>query len=233
MIDSELNSLKAMIARAEKLVAELGAAYDHDLQAQNVSLEALNITHEIVEKCSNVLDQAMTLFFNRKIAPLLVKLPKRGGYFPVARNEDSYRSTMGVWNASDLQTLSPELDAKLRSLQPFSAEENVIYARIRELANKKHTSLVPQVRQEQSRVSVARAGSGGVSWGPGVTFGGGVSVMGAPIEPQTQMPAHNHGIDVSKEIWVNFLFKEGGENALAFCRQAPLATDRVLDVLFG
>ncbi|WP_424967913.1 hypothetical protein [Dinoroseobacter sp. S375] len=89
MTDTDLSNLTAMIARAEVLVTDLKAVYERDLQAQIVSVEALNITHEIVEKCSNVMDQAMTLYFNRTIAPLLIKLPRRGGYFPAARNEES------------------------------------------------------------------------------------------------------------------------------------------------
>lgn len=233
MADTDLKNLRAMIARAEELVAQLKAVYERDLRAQVVSLDALNITHEIIEKCSNVMDQAMTLYFYRTIAPLLTELPSRGGYFPAARDEQSYRSSMGRWNATDLQDICPEADTKLRSLQPFSARKNEIYARIRDLAAKKHTSLEPQVRQEQRRVSVTRAGSGSVSWDAGVRFGEGVSIMDVPIDPITQLPAHNQSIDVSEEVWVSFNFEKSGEDAWALCKQAPPATNTVLNVLFG
>lgn len=233
MTDSKIEVLESMVARAEKLVAELETICDRDLQAQDVSNEVLNITHEIVEKCSNVLDQAMTLYFERNIAPLLTKKPKRGGYFPAARDEESYRSTMGQWRASKLDELAPELDAKLRSLQPFSDQTNVIYARIRELASKKHTSLEPQMKQKRREVSVTRPGAGSVTWGPGVKFGSGVRIMGVPIDPHTQMPAHSRGIDVSEMTWVSFHFKEGGEDSLEFCRQAPTAIRHALKVLFS
>ena len=232
MTDSKIKTLESMVARADILVAELETICERDLQAQDVSDEILNITHEIVEKCSNVLDQAMTLYFERNIAPLLTEKPKRGGYFPAARDERSYRSTMGQWKASNLDKVAPDLDAKLRSLQPFSAESNIIYARIRELASKKHTSLEPQVKHERRQVSVTRPGAGGVSWRAGVRFGHGVSVMGVPIDPHTQMPAHNRGIDVSEVTWVSFHFKYGGEDSLAFCRQAPKAARHVLKTLF-
>lgn len=223
-----------MVGRAEKLLHELEQVYSRDLDAKHVSPEALNITHEVIEKCSNVLDQAMTLAFEREIKPRLTEQPKRGGYFPAAADEQSYRSTLGQWKAADLGTLVPELDRKLRSLQPFTDSSNVIFSRIRELANQKHTGLTPQVRHEQQRVSVTRPGQGGgVSWGPGVRFGPGVSVMGVPIDPRTQMPAHTQGINVAVERWVSFRLEEGGEDALGFCRNAVDAARRAVATMFG
>ena len=220
-----------MIARAERLLVELQGVYERDLEAKQVSDEALNITHEIVEKCSNTLDQAMTHVFNKHIAPVLAEKPKRGGYFPAAKDEPAYRSALGQWNASKLDELVPELDGKLRSLQPFTSESNAIYARIKELAARKHTGLVPQVRSEQRRVNVERPGSGSVSWGPGVTFGGGVSVMGVPIDPNTQMPAHNNGVNVTVETWVSFHIEGGGENAIPFCKSALDAVRRAVQTM--
>ena len=101
------------------------------------------------------------------------------------------------------------------------------------LANKKHASLEPQVRKVQRRVNVTRQGQGGVSWGPGVTFGSGVSVMGAPIDPLTQLPVPTAGVDVAIEKWVSFHFKEGGEDALIFCQAAIQAARRAVQTLFG
>lgn len=216
--------LDSMIQRAEALLGELEIVYTRDLKAHDVSAEALNITHEVIEKCSNILDQAMTLAFETEIKPKLATPPKRGGHFPAATDEQSYRSTLGQWHAADLDVLVPDLDQKLRSLQPFSNVSNTIFARIKALASKKHSGLAPQVRKEQRRVSATRQGQGVVSWGPGVTFGAGVSVMGTPIDPRTQLPIPTAGLDVAVETWVSFHFKEGGQDALMFCRSAVQAT---------
>lgn len=223
--------LNSMIQRAETLLAELERVYTRDLKAHEVSAEALNITHEVIEKCSNLLDQAMTLAFDIQIKPKLITLPKRGGYFPAANDEQSYRSTLGKWNAANLDVLVPDLDQKLRSLQPFSNVSNTIFARIKVLASKKHTGLAPQVRKEQRRVNVTRQGQGKVSWGPGVTFGAGVSVMGVPVDPRTQLPIPTAGMDVAVETWVSFHFKEGGEDALIFCRAAVHATRHAVQTI--
>jgi len=232
MADQQIALLESMIGRADRLLSELEQIYRQDLNAKQVSPDALNITHEVIEKCSNVLDQAMTLAFEREIKPKLSEQPKRGGYFPAANDELAYRSALGQWKAADLDQLAPNLDSKLRSLQPFTNGTNAIFARIRELANKKHTGLTPQVRHEERRVNVTRPGQSGVSWGQGVTFGGGVSVMGVPIDPRTQMPVHTQGINVTVETWVSFRLQVGGEDAMSFCKLAVQAVRRAVKTLF-
>lgn len=234
MTGGNFDQLSSMIDRADKLLAELEGVYRRDLAAKDVSAEALNITHEVIEKCSNVLDQAMTLIFNSQISPLLTTQPKRGGYFPVAKDEQSYRSTLGQWNASNLGDILPSIDEKLRALQPFTSGNNAVYLRIRELANKKHTELTPQKRAERQRVNVNRPGMGGVSWSrSGVRFGAGVQVMGVPIDPHTQMPVPSSQVEVTVETWVSFHLSDTGEDALAFCRSAIAGVRRVVQTLFS
>lgn len=230
LADDRIELLESMVRRAGQLSRELEAVYNRDLAAKSVSVEARNLTHEVIEKCSNIMDQAMSLCFERDIKPV-VPNPLERGYFPTATDEQSYRSSMGKWGAADLSVIAPAVDAKIRSLQPFASPQNTIFARIRSLANKKHTSLAPQKRVESKRVNVTSPSGGGVSWGPGVTFGPGVSVMGVPIDPRTQMPAHSRGIDIKVEVWVSFEFEEGGENALVFCKSAVSAAKRVIDTL--
>jgi hypothetical protein len=233
MVDQQIRLIESMIDRAANLLDELERIYERDLASQNVSDDALNLTHEVAEKCSNTLDQIMTLVFEREIKPLISKHPKRGGYFPAAADESSYRSSLGHWNAADLDVLSAITDQKLRSLQPFTKTENRIYARLKLIANRKHTGLSPQKRHEQQRVNVTSPSGGSVSWGPGVTFGAGVSIMGVPIDPRTQMPAHTNGINVAVEKWVSFHFDDNGEDALAFCRESVKATRCAFRVLLN
>jgi len=227
----QIDLIESMLTRANMLVSELEQAYHHDLEAKKVSDEARNLTHEVLEKCSNILDQTMTVFFEHEIKQYLTELPKRGGYFPTAKDEKSYRSSLGQWKASQLAMLAPMLDAKLRSLQPFADPKNVIFSRMRDLANRKHTGLAPQKRSEDRRVNVASAGGGSVTWGQGVTFGSGVSVMGVPIDPRTQMPAHTQGISVKVEKWISFHFDDNGDDALSFCQESVRAARRAVETL--
>lgn len=231
--EEQVDLIRSMITRAGVLLTEQENAYRSDLEGQHVSANARNLTHEVLEKCANVLDQAMTVFFEYEIKPLLDEMPKRGGYFPTARNEQSYLSSLGQWNAKGLRSFAPELDAKLRSLQPFENPANEILARLRDIANKKHTGLAPQKKLVDKRVTIDRPGGGSVSWGSGVIFGPGVSVMGVPIDPRTQRPVHTDGINTTEEKWISFHFEDGGEDALKFCRDSLQATSRAVKTLLG
>ena len=228
----QITLIKSMISRAGRLVRELEEIYQRDLGAQGVSAEARNLTHEVLEKCSNILDQSMSVLFEHEIRPNIAQPPKRLGYFPCAQSEHSYRTTLGQWGAPDLNELAPSVDAKLRTLQPFASQRNQIFARIRELANKKHTSLAPQRRVEEKRVNVSSQGAS-ISWNPSaVRFGSGVSVTGARIDPRTQMPVPTQGVNVKEVTWVSFHFEDGnGENALSFCKDAISAVEHAVDVL--
>jgi len=52
----------------------------------------------------------------------------------------------------------------------------------------------------------SKQGGGSFSWRPGVTFGSGVSVMGVPIDPRTQMPVPNNTTTTTIITWVDFKF---------------------------
>jgi hypothetical protein len=217
-----------MITRADKLLVELQQAYDACLKTQSVSEEALNITHEVIAKCSDALDQIMHTTWESRIAHKLQKLPKRGGYFPAASDEQSYRSTLGQWNMTNLEEIDPEFDRILRSYQPMTNEKNKWISQLRDLANKKHTGLVPQKRYEEVRTRVERGG-GAISWSSGVRFSGGMRVLGVPIDPRTQLPIPMADTKVTREIWVSFYLEGTQINALPFCQYAVSATKKIID----
>ena len=79
--------------------------------------------------------------------------------------------------------------------------------------------LTPQTKTETKRVTVSR-GDGSVSWGSGVTFGRGVSVMGVPIDPATQMPVPNNIVETKVENWISFLFEGSDINVLWLCKKS-------------
>ncbi len=82
----------------------------------------------------------------------------------------------------------------------------------------KHQALTEQTRH----VTVSRGGSS-VSWGPDVTFGAGVSVVGVPIDPKTQMPVANTEV----VIWVDFRFKEIDQLVLPFVATSIQNVDKL------
>jgi hypothetical protein len=90
----------------------------------------------------------------------------------------------------------------------------------------KHQALVEQSRTETRQVTVS-SGSGSVSWGPGVKFGSGVSVMGVPIDPKSQMPVPNTDTKTEVVIWIDFRFHEIDESVLSFIDASIANVDKL------
>lgn len=83
----------------------------------------------------------------------------------------------------------------------------------------KHGDLVEQTRVEVKETKVTGQG-GGVSWGTGVTFGPGVSVLGVPIDPRTQLPVPHPSVRVEQITWVDFQFAGISVSALGLLKKA-------------
>jgi hypothetical protein len=84
---------------------------------------------------------------------------------------------------------APAIVATIEAIQPYNAPW---LGKFNKLNNhNKHQDLVEQTRSEARHVTVSK-GSESVSWGPGVTFNSGVSVLGVPIDHRTQMPVPNN-----------------------------------------
>ena len=94
----------------------------------------------------------------------------------------------------------------------------------------KHQDLVEQTRYEARHVTVSK-GSGSVSWGPGVTFGSGVSVLGVSIDHRTQMPVPNNVVQTEVVTWVDFRFSEVDESVLDFVEESVKNTTKIFKAL--
>ena len=149
-------------------------------------------------------------------------------YFPAAKDEQSLRTSLGQWRLIDIEQKDPTFASVVRRWQPLSDPQNEWIASLRKLAANKHISLVPQRTQTERRVVVSDGRGNSVSWGAGVTFGRGVSVLGAPINPESQMPITTPGVDARVEIWVRFHIEGTNLNALTFCKDCVSHTKAVV-----
>ncbi|WP_203290934.1 hypothetical protein [Maricaulis parjimensis] len=213
------------VDRAEELLSELRVEFDSCLARRDVSDRALILTHEIFERCSNAMDQVMFLAWSQRVKPMLtdIEIEKAKVYFPVAKDEHSLASTLGRAKCGDLGVRDPEFYALLLEYQPYLNPKKV-FQTLRDLANAKHRGLIPQTRTETREVRVSAPSGGSVSWGPGVTFGAGVSIMGVPIDPSTQLPVPNDVVRTEVVTWVSFLLEGTDLNALAVCERAVSET---------
>ncbi len=213
-------NFSSQISRAEELLSNLEQSLNKDLTKQDISNRTLNLTQEVLLKIRYLLDQAMYKFFEKRYLPKLSEREAKSArvYFPIVSKKEDIKSVLGRAKMADLETDNPDFYKFIESVQPYSKNYEWL-KRFSKFANEKHIRLTPQTKEMARRVTVTR-GKGSVSWGPGVTFGRGVSVMGVPIDPATQMPIPNKEVETKVEKWVSFLFEDSDVNVLWLCRKS-------------
>lgn len=212
--------IQSQLNRAKELLQELENACNTDLQAKDVSGKTKNLSQEVLLKVRHLLDQSIYKFFEKHYLPNLLEADKKSAkvYFPIVSKKEDLKSIFGRAKIGNIETNHPDFYKFIDSIQPYNPE----YLWLKHLANyasEKHIRLTPQTKTETRRVTVSRGG-GSVSWGPGVTFGSGVSVMSVPIDPATQMPVPNNIVETKIENWVSFLFEGSDVNVLGLCKKS-------------
>jgi len=220
--------IQSQLNRAKELLAELENACNADLQAKDVSGKTKNLSQEVLTKIRYLLDQSIYKFFEKHYLSNLFESDKKSAkvYFPVVSKKEDLKSVLGRAKMGDLEISYKDFYKFIDSIQPYNQD----YLWLKHLANyasEKHIRLTPQTKTETKRVTVSRGG-GSVSWGSGVTFGGGVSVMGVPIDPATQMPVPNNIAETKIENWVSFLFEGSDVNVLWLCKKSVEDGEKII-----
>jgi len=198
---SKFNDVNAVLKKAKTTLDLVEQKYNESLHDKEISSELLVEIKDYLGNLRSSLD-----YLRNKVSKY---------NFPICKTEKEFE------NATT--DLNDNLKIAIKKWQPFQNNQWIEWFNI--LNNKsKHITLIPQKRKEDIRVTVSSPNNGGsVSWGSGVTFGGGVSVMGVPIDPQTQMPIPNNIIKTEKIIWVSFEFEHenlpNGISALPFLKE--------------
>ena len=214
-------------------IANLLKEYESSLSKKSVSAKASNLTHRICVELRNTLDRIAYRYWNLKIAPSLSDVDRESAssriYFPAGGKQQSMDATLGAWGWSSVGANHQPLFDYLLSQQPFTSPDNKWLSILYDLSKQgKHIDLVPQKRFEEHKITVSAPGGGSVTWGPGVTFGSGVSIMGAPVDPRTQRIVPTPGVTEKIETWVNFLIDGHNVNAMGFCKEAHLKTRKII-----
>ncbi len=197
---SKFNDINAVLKKAKTTLDFIEKKYNGALHDQEISAELLVEIKDYLGNLRSALD-----YLRNKVSKY---------NFPICKTEKEFE------NATT--DLNDDLKNAIKKWQPFQNNQWIEW--FNTLNNKsKHITLIPQKRKEDVRVKVSSPNNGGsVNWGSGVTFGGGVSVMGVPIDPQTQMPVPNNIVKTEKTIWVSFEFEHenipNGISALPFLK---------------
>lgn len=119
-------------------------------------------------------------------------------------------------------------------MQPFADKKNDWLRILNDLAvASKHIDLVPQKRITEQRITVSSPNGSTVSWGQGVTFGSGVHIFGAPVNPTTQRIIPTTGVIEREETWVSFLIEGYSVEPLAFCKDAAREVRTISNFMKG
>lgn len=211
--DEEMNRQKSVEALINKSKKDL-EALKKDYQA---SLEHKAISEELKIDIKNIFENLRSCFdyIAHDVFEACVTGNQPGKlYFPIRQSKKEFDQAINK-DFPRLQASNPDVYNILESVQPYQDDW---LSKFNRLNNKnKHQDLEEQTRTESRHVKVSSPNGGGsVSWGPGVTFGSGVSVMGAPIDPNTQMPIPTNQVKTEVVIWVDFKFRDNGESVLPF-----------------
>ncbi len=215
-------NIKATLDRADKFIADLRREYDDCLTRKEVTSSVLDLTHIVCERLRSVLDRLANRYWQLHISPSLTADQRKRAkvYFPVTRDEQSFKSVMGMWKCQDIATTHAELQTFLLSKQAFSDAAFANLPILGDLTNAgKHVDLVPQVEHQQiTRIEVIGPTGRSASYNPSKTsFGSNVTLVGAPIDPATQRIVPTAGVEERLEIWVKFLIKDFDVDGLVFC----------------
>ncbi len=222
-------NLSASLDRADELLKELLAEYDRSLRSKEVSTRAVQLTHEVCERLRSVLDRLVRRYWDLRVAPALSADDKKAAtvYFPIASDQNGFDSILGRWRWKGVRAQHQPVYDYLLARQPFANANNAWLTVLNDLAVQgKHIDLVPQVRQESKRITVAQTQGGGtVSWDPSsVKFGSGVFIHGVPVDPATQRVVPHPSVEERIETWVSFNIQGHGVNAAGFCQEACHST---------
>ena len=202
-------SIEALLKKARADFARLKDEYKASLHEKHVREDLKVSIKNIFENLRSCLDYLANDTFETHCAGS--KRPDRL-YFPIRATVHEFGAAVAK-DYPALQAAAPKVYGLLEGAQPY---RDPGLGQFNKLNNhNKHQDLVEQSRTERRQITVSRGG-GSVSWGHGVRFGSGISVMGVPIDPETQMPVPNAVAKTEVVIWVDFRFREIDQSVLPF-----------------
>ncbi|MFH1890025.1 MAG: hypothetical protein ABIJ91_00420 [Candidatus Kuenenbacteria bacterium] len=180
---SQYDDINAVLKKAKKSLLLIEEKYKESLREQEIPT---GLQVEIKDFLGNL---------RSSLDYLRSKISKYN--FPICKTKKEFDNST--------TDLSSPIKETVEKWQPYNNNDWISWLSL--LNNKsKHVTLIPQKKTEIIQTRVSHPQGGSVSWSEGVTFGGGVSVMGVPIDPQTQLPVLNTVVKTERIKWVDFSF---------------------------
>lgn len=207
-------SIIALLKKCEVEAHKLKTSYESCLSQKAVSEDLKIEIKGIFEHLRSSLDYLAHEIFDSSCSP---ESKPRKLYFPISGSESEFAKCMHK-NYPGLESNNKALFNYLESIQPYKVAWLGHFNKLNN--DNKHNDLVEQTKLEERHVSVSSSSGGSVSWGPGVSFGGVIHVMGVPIDPVTQLPVPNNLVTTKVTIWTDFIFKDNGLSVISFINES-------------
>ena len=208
-------SIEALLTKAADQVERITSEYAASLHAKKIA-PALRV--DIKNACEN-LRSALDYLAADLRQQFCPNAARENFYFPILPDPATFDAKLDKWFPG-LRESVPQLASELELLQPYHQDQEWLGQFNRVNRENKHGDLVEQTRVATSETTVSGS-TGKVSWRPdSVIFGPGVSILGAPIDPRTQLPQKGSQVQVKQVVWVDFQFRGLGVSALWLLRTA-------------
>jgi hypothetical protein len=225
---SRKTDIEALLKRVATTLQKISIEYDNSLHSKTVSADLRIDVKDYFSNLRSILDYLAHDIVD-KYCPNAN--PKNKLYFPIRSDLNAFVVEM-TKSYPDLVANNKTVYDILENLQPFKKEENKWLTFFNKLNNEnKHERLVAQTKTETKNVTVTGQGGGSVSWGSGVTFGSGVSVMGVPIDSNTQLPIPNNIVKTDIVTWVDFQFEGINVSALWLTKESLIQITKIYNDL--
>lgn len=216
--------VQALLTQAREQLREVEGKYQSSLTMKYISLDLKVKIKNLCENLRSVLD-----YVAHDIRETKCSQPKESDrfYFPILPDRKQFESKMREWFPG-LDSAVPDLWSYLESIQPYHGAQTEWLGQLNRVnSENKHSALVEQTKTETERVRTTRGGSS-VEWNPqNVRFGSGVSMLGVPVDPSTQLPVPHPSIEVKRIVWVDFRFEGIGKSALGLLKQGTDGIDQI------
>ena len=217
------DSVAALLTKAEAQIKKIELDYNKSLHDRDIDPQLKVEIKNLCENLRSALDYIASDVRERYC-------PSAPGsahfYFPILPDKATFDHRLDNWFPG-LRKAAPAVVAALEAIQPFQKGQEWL-GQLNLVNNEnKHGDLVGQTKSETQRTTVTGRGGGSVSWGSGVKFGSGVSVMGVPIDPRTQLPVPDPSVTVQRVNWVDFRFSGVEVSALGLLKNGLSGVHRI------
>ncbi len=212
-VRGRMASVDVVLKKLDQAVAEVRGHYEADLRAQEVSDELLYAVRAAVQDAQSALDWTANAVKEKYAGS-----GKRSPYFPLVKDAAEFSAAMEK-QIKGLAAAEPNIAAAFERHQPYQPDKGELgYLHALAKVNK-HRDFTAQTRTEQRRIRAAGAGGAVVEWTPdtgsgGVTFGPGVSIGGVPVDVRTQRPVPHTSQTVTETIYVDWRFVDPAVSVL-------------------